>query len=86
MPIDRLKTRPECPTCQSVLDGFASVNHEHSPKTGDITICIHCAEVLTFDRVLELKKATQEEIEQAGPEGIEQAKKVIKDFQRNRRN
>jgi hypothetical protein len=39
-----------CPACQATLDAATdSAGGDAVPKPGDLTICIHCTEVLQFD-------------------------------------
>ncbi len=33
----QLNTRPHCPTCNKLLDGFTAVDHKHKPEAGDVT-------------------------------------------------
>jgi len=48
----------ECPTCKSILDAAtqASEGGPGVPCPGDITICLYCQELLTFDGDLNLVK------------------------------
>jgi hypothetical protein len=58
----RLLPGSRCPHCGQRLNAVGvlgeSPNDTPIPIPGDVTVCIGCGEVLTFDRRLRLKKAT----------------------------
>lgn len=46
----QLLTRPHCPVCQSLLDGYAAADSsDAAPGPGDFSICSYCFSVLEFD-------------------------------------
>jgi hypothetical protein len=55
-----LQSKPRCPQCLELLDGASEMRwddiHVNSPRPGDVTICIYCGEVLSFDDLLQLVK------------------------------
>ena len=44
-------TMPEswCPACLHRFNGAGSPFHDTPPRPGDYSVCIECAEILTFD-------------------------------------
>ena len=78
----RLKTRPNCPTCNKLLDGFNSMEKGEKPKPGDLTICAYCSEVLQFTDDMHLKVADHKVIEQVGLLKISQTQGIVKKFRR----
>lgn len=48
-----------CPKCNQLLDAATSTEGDHHPSPGDISVCINCAEVLTFDEDLLLQPASR---------------------------
>lgn len=61
----RLPGRPECPSCGSVLDGFAAANGDEFavPAEGDPTVCAYCATVLVFTPAGTWRLATGAEVD-----------------------
>ena len=56
-----LSNQPKCPGCGRTLDGFTDVkNANNRPKSGDISFCLYCREVLEFDENMNFKLAPQE--------------------------
>ena len=55
-----------CPQCNYKLDGSTHVHGGKigPPKEGDISLCINCGQVLTYDGELHLRKITVREIGQ----------------------
>lgn len=37
------------PCCGRALDAATSVEHEHRPAEGDVSVCAYCAALLVFD-------------------------------------
>lgn len=72
---DPVKLAPAaCPTCGKLLDAASQADGNGAPKSGDITVCLHCGVALMFqlvglpsfgeDRKLGLRVLTDEEREQ----------------------
>ena len=76
----QLETRPHCPTCKKLLDGFIAVDHEHIPKPGDLSICAYCSEVLQFTEDMSFKQASVEAIEEFGLLGLSRAQRQVREF------
>ena len=51
-----------CTACGKVLDGCSSVDGEHKPKPGDITVCISCGHLMAFADDLTMRDLTDEEM------------------------
>ena len=49
-----------CPACGNQLDACFGIQHNETPKPGDLTICAYCAEPLVFTRDLSQRCATPE--------------------------
>jgi len=45
-----------CPVCGKKLDSSSSLETSNAPREGDVTVCVYCAGVLTFDAGLRLQK------------------------------
>lgn len=43
-----LKTTP-CPTCHYEMDAATCTDGDHRPKSGDMSVCAKCGEILIFD-------------------------------------
>ena len=69
----QLDSRPCCPGCKTLLDGFAAVDHDEKPKAGDVTICVYCNQVLQFNDDMSMKPASPDVIEECGLLGIRDA-------------
>lgn len=61
----------KCPVCETPIDAATCVDEAKKPKgTGyEITVCLYCAAVLTFDGELKLRAMPEREIN-ALPEDI----------------
>lgn len=57
----RHKATP-CPMCKQKLDASTRFGDDYKPKPGDITICIMCGAILTYEYDLEIRLATLMEI------------------------
>lgn len=57
-----------CPSCGKLLDGATQLRdaseHQETPKAGDATICLYCANVAVFADDLTLRKPTPVEDKQ----------------------
>jgi hypothetical protein len=58
---DTLVRPSKCPTCGKMLNAAMSVEGNHSPSPGMITVCVYCAEILTYDPAMRLQKPTVKE-------------------------
>jgi hypothetical protein len=45
-----------CPWCLSEHDAASGLNHDTTPKPGDVTLCIRCGEWCVFDDRMTLRK------------------------------
>jgi hypothetical protein len=51
-----MRVRPaRCPACAWELDGATSMFGNHTPKGGDVTVCINCCAILEFTSELDLE-------------------------------
>ncbi len=80
MKTGQLNTRPNCPTCKKLLDGFTSVDHDNKPEEGDVTVCAYCNEVLQFNGDMSLKLASAEVIEECGLLTVSRAQRQAREF------
>lgn len=72
-----------CPYCDNKLDAAGSLDGEHTPQNGDISLCINCAQILMFDENLQLRKPSiDEEREALSDENVVKAQKYIKSLDR----
>lgn len=53
-----------CPRCGYTLNGAADVDGIDSPRAGDLSFCLGCAEILQFDRNLKLGAIEPAELNQ----------------------
>jgi len=53
-----------CPECRRGLDGAKVLGEDDSatPGPGDITLCLYCATVLSFDKDGTLRRATKRDL------------------------
>jgi hypothetical protein len=80
-------TQP-CPNCGYPLDSVASALGDHKPEVGDITVCIDCVTVLTFEPGLILRLTTTEELRALPPAhlfDVARVQAVIREGHRIRR-
>jgi len=54
----------KCPSCGTQLDAATHPTEDVSPSPGDVTICLHCQEILRFDATLALVRPDRAEIEE----------------------
>ncbi len=54
-----------CPRCSHQLNATTDVQREgqRAPEPGDVTVCINCGQILTFEEGLQLRRATAEEVQ-----------------------
>ena len=64
MELGEPKQLPElhCLNCGKLIDGATSVDGNHSPAPGDVTICIYCGHLMVFD--LTVRKPNDAELEE----------------------
>lgn len=56
-----------CPNCSAEIDSATGIDHDASPNSGDVTICLHCRSILIFGDDLRLRFPNDEEmVELAG--------------------
>lgn len=79
----QLDTRPHCPTCKKMLDGFTAVDHEQNPQPGDVTICAYCNEVLQFTDDMGMKLASPEAIEECGLLEVSRSQRQARELKRD---
>jgi hypothetical protein len=82
MRTDKLRMRmppSPCPKCTTVLDGAGDPLGRNAPKPGDFTVCLFCAEVLQYDRQMQLQIATRQEILRHAPAHLERLRRTIAD-------
>lgn len=75
----RLETRPHCPSCNNLSDGYTAMEKGVEPKAGDISICSVCYEILQFTEDMQLELASKEAIESCEVK-ITEAQKVARYF------
>ena len=74
----RIKSNPQCPTCKRIVNGFSSLDQEHSPTEGDYTICAYCLEFNVFTDNLGLRPFTDKDMDSIDSEGFDELLKVRK--------
>ena len=53
-----------CPNCNEKLNGRSEVgNTGRPPEKDDITMCVYCKQILTFNADLSLRKLSKEEFD-----------------------
>lgn len=53
----------QCPVCSYEMDEATCVSHQgEGPSAGDLSVCLHCGEVLQFNDILVLKTISDEEL------------------------
>lgn len=49
MSTGQLLTKPRCPKCRTLLDGYTPVaDSESRPQAGHVSVCAYCLQVLVF--------------------------------------
>lgn len=51
-----------CPYCEKLLDAAGALDKDTTPKPGDASICVYCAQMLIFNHKLVLRKPHADEI------------------------
>jgi len=61
--------KAQCPTCSHPLDAATPMDDadQRAPESGDLTICVKCATVLTYDDNMDLQSMTDQDIRQLEP-------------------
>lgn len=83
----QLKTKPFCPHCNAMLDGWTATTDKATPTTDDLTICAYCAEVLQYDENMLLVEITGAVLDDMSSEvltSITRAKKVVQQIIKKR--
>ena len=65
----------KCPHCGYELNACSNpddLESKEMPKKGDISICINCAKILTFDKDLKLQPCPKEIIDELDEESLKQ--------------
>lgn len=75
-----LESKPHCPRCKELIDGFTSVDHDHAPKAGDVSICCYCSAVLQFNDDMRFKLAAPDVIEECSLLEISRGQRRAKEF------
>ena len=70
--------KPRCPGCQSLLNGATSVSTETvtPPQTGDLSVCVYCCLLLTFNSDLSPRVLKDKEYAEL-PEEVKQRLEVV---------
>lgn len=58
----KLDRESHCLACNEVLDGAANTGETHKPTPGDVTVCLYCGHLMTFDNGLNLRELTSAEM------------------------
>lgn len=53
----------KCPQCKQVIDNVMAVEKDSKPKENDLMICTMCYGINTFDKDLNIVKASDEYVE-----------------------
>jgi len=67
----QLAGQPHCPACQHLLDGFSTMREDARPRTGSITICCYCAELLELTAQMTHILITKERLAALRPAELE---------------
>jgi hypothetical protein len=52
-----------CPECGYRMDGATAADQENAmPAPGDVSVCLNCGQLLTFEDAMTLRKPKREEI------------------------
>lgn len=76
----QLKSKPHCPNCKKLLDGFTRLPDKAKPKPGDISVCLYCGEILEFTDDLQLIHADADTIAQVDFPELQQAHRISAAF------
>lgn len=75
----------KCPCCGYEMDRATGIDDSTpKPKHGDIAICIHCTEPLTFGPDLRLRQATVTDLLELGDDGLRQIEAVQQAIRKTR--
>ena len=47
-----------CPSCNYQMDAATSLEGDHTPTPGDLSVCLNCGELLIFTDALQVDKLT----------------------------
>jgi hypothetical protein len=75
-----------CLSCGYSLDGATGIDG-HSPRAGDISICLYCGHLQTYDADLKLCNLTDEQmLEVAGDKNVLRAQELAAQFRKEHPN
>jgi hypothetical protein len=70
-----------CVNCGKLVDSASALDGDHTPKPGDVTICLDCRHLMVFADDMTLRNPTDEEIvEIAGDEDVVRHMKALGEF------
>ena len=78
----------QCPECKAKLDAATGIEEGTIPKAGDLTVCIVCTAVLTYDPGLIVRPATKDELRKLPPAilfDLVRTQTLIREMHRERR-
>jgi len=78
----QLISRPACPHCKKLLDGFIAMEGDHVPSPGDVSVCAYCFEYLEFDIGMKLIPITSTAIQAIDLPELQRAKTFSGMFQK----
>lgn len=77
----KLKGGPVCPCCDARLTGYTGVTKDVHPRPEDVTICLHCRNLLVFTEDLGLRKAIDSDLDDYLLQDLARAREVVKQRQ-----
>jgi hypothetical protein len=63
MRTERTNVESRCPACQRTLDAATDILGQATPEPGDLSVCVYCSVVLTFNTDLTLRSLRQAEFD-----------------------
>lgn len=75
-----LVNEPQCPHCETTLDGFTDPTGNRVPEPEDVTMCLYCGEILQFDSDMKLKPIPEEIITELDLRTVQIAGEVRRRF------
>lgn len=75
-----LASKPKCPHCKTLLDGFTDPTGDRVPGPEDATMCLYCGEILQFDSDMKLKPIPEEIIAELDLRTVQLAGQVRQRF------
>jgi hypothetical protein len=72
-----------CPYCDYLTDGASDPTGKYTPKPGDFSICLACAQLLVFDSGLKLRKPSPAEEKTAKQlESVQRFQRAVRSLDR----